>query len=68
MREIDYEQLVKNYKDMINVLEHDSSRSAGKAKINANTLFYLHELCSRYQTKLNSQKQPTKNKKEVADE
>ena len=67
MREIDYEKLVANYDEMINVMEHDSSRSAGKARINASTLVNLHALKDKYQTKLNSLKQPTK-KKEVADE
>ena len=31
-REIDYDKLLENINDMINILEYDSSRSGGKAK------------------------------------
>ena len=55
MRPIDIEALLTNYKDMINTLEYDSMRSAGKAKINAETLTYMHALVERYQKLLNSQ-------------
>ena len=55
MRPIDIEALLTNYKDMINTLEYDSLRSAGKAKINAETLTYMHALVERYQKLLNSQ-------------
>ena len=55
MRPIDLEALLTNYKDMINTLEYDSMRSAGKAKINAETLTYMHALVERYQKLLNSQ-------------
>ena len=41
MREIDYNKLLQNVDEMINVLEYDSSRSVGKAKINAKTLINL---------------------------
>lgn len=60
MREINYDQLVNNYKEMINVLEYDSMRSAGKAKINAQTLSSLHQLLDRYQQKQIPVKTPTK--------
>lgn len=56
MRPIDIEALLKNYKDMINTLEYDSMRSAGKAKINAETLIDMHALVERYERLLNSQK------------
>ena len=49
MRPIDIEALLKNYKDMINTLEYDSMRSAGKAKINAYTLIDMHALVERYE-------------------
>lgn len=55
MRPIDIEALLTNYKDMINTLEYDSMRSAGKAKINAETLTYMHALVERYEKLLNSQ-------------
>lgn len=60
MREIDYEQLVANYNEMINVLEYDSMRSAGKAKLNSTTLVQLHELRAHYQAKVNSKKAAVK--------
>ena len=72
MRPIKIEDLLTNYKEMINTLEYDSMRSAGKAKLNSDKLVHLHALVLHYTEKLNSQKvneiipkQPTK-KKEVA--
>jgi len=65
MRQIDYQKLLENFDEMINVMEYDSSRSAGKARLNSETLVNLHSLRERYQAKMNSQKQPAK--KEVAD-
>ena len=47
-RTIDYPQLVKNYDTMIETLEYDSMRSGGKAKLNAETLYYMHQLRDRY--------------------
>ena len=38
MREINTDQLINNYNEMINLLEYDSMRSAGKAKINCETV------------------------------
>ena len=63
MREIDYDQLIENYKSMINVLEYDSMRSAGKAKMNAQVLCSLHELLTIYVQKMNSQKASKKEAK-----
>ena len=67
MREIDYENLLANVDEMINTLEYDSMRSAGKTKMNCATLVNLRTLRKDYQQKVNSQKQPA-SKKEVADE
>ena len=50
-RIIDYAQLTKNYETMIDTLEYDSMRSAGKAKLNAEVLYYMHELKDRYSSK-----------------
>ena len=50
-RIIDYAQLIKNYETMIDTLEYDSMRSAGKAKLNAEVLYYMHELKDRYSSK-----------------
>lgn len=64
MRAIDIEALLNNYDEMINTLEYDSMRSAGKAKVNAEKLIHLHTLKERYTKVLNSKKATTK--KEVA--
>jgi len=61
MREIDYKKLIINIDDMINTMEYDSMRSAGKMKLNSDTLFYLHNLKSIYENKLPK----TPKKKEV---
>ena len=65
MRAIDIDALLENYKDMINILEYDSMRSAGKAKINADKLVNLYTLVERYESMKNSKKATPK--KEVAD-
>ena len=51
MNNIDYEQLVENLKNMINLLEYDSMRSPGKAKLNCNQLEAMYGLLDRYKTK-----------------
>ena len=43
-RQIDREAVVKNIKDMIEVLEYDSMRSAGKAKLNSQHLHSMYWL------------------------
>ncbi len=48
MREINYTDLTKNIKEMINTLEYDSSRSAGKTKLNSDKLIDLYSLQERY--------------------
>jgi|TARA_R100000935_G_scaffold58360_2_gene95072 hypothetical protein len=51
MNKIDYEELVANLKSMINLLEYDSMRSPGKAKLNSNQLVAMYDLISRYDVK-----------------
>lgn len=64
VRPIDIDALIANYNEMINTLEYDSMRSAGKAKLNADKLVNLHNLVERY-TKVQNSKKATP-KKEVA--
>ena len=59
MKDIKYELVQKNINEMINVLEFDGMRSAGKIKINAQTLYYLHQLNAHY-SKAAAKKQPVK--------
>lgn len=63
VRKINYEELVKNYDTMIETLEYDSMRSAGKAKLNAEVLVGLHSLRDRYakQIKATPKKEVTNN-------
>jgi hypothetical protein len=58
-RIIDYDQLIKNYEIMIETLEYDSMRSGGKAKLNASTLYHMHNLRDRY-SKLVTKAAPVK--------
>ena len=44
MKDIDYSLVVQQLKQMINVLEFDSSRSAGKAKLNSQHLHSMYWL------------------------
>lgn len=46
---VDYGKLLSNLKEMINVLEYDSMRSSGKAKLNASTLVDMYKLVDRYE-------------------
>jgi len=52
MYEINYEQLIQNYNQMINTLEYDSMRSGGKAKLNSETLFYLYNMKEKYESNM----------------
>ena len=63
MREIDYEVLLKNVSEMIELLEYDAMRSAGKAKMNSQHIHSLYEMKDRYTAKLETKK-PTPVKKE----
>ena len=58
-RTIDYELLVKNCKDIINTLEHDSMRSSGKMKMNSDQLLALYSLLPIYKEKAAKQKADT---------
>ena len=49
MRKVDYNALLENVNAMIATLEFDSSRSAGKTKVNSNTLVDLYSLKDRYE-------------------
>ena len=61
LKEIDYKALVNNCDIMINTLEYDSMRSAGKCKLNSDTLSNLYNLKERYKKMIPS----TSNKKEA---
>jgi hypothetical protein len=63
MYEIKYEQLIENYDQMINTLEYDSMRSGGKAKLNAETLYHLHSMRSKYKELIPAKKEVKKNGK-----
>jgi len=52
MYEINYEQLIQNYNQMINTLEYDSMRSGGKAKLNAETLHHLYAMKEKYESNM----------------
>ena len=43
-RDVDYDVLLNNVDMMINTLEYDSQRSAGKCKVNASSLNDLYQL------------------------
>lgn len=48
-KEVDYSKLLGNVSEMINVLEYDGTRSAGKIKLNSETLVNLYNLKARYE-------------------
>ena len=56
MHDIDYKILEENLDKMINLLEYDSMRSPGKAKLNSQHLQSLYDLKDRY-SKFNSKKE-----------
>ena len=60
LHEIDYELLLKNVNSMINLLEFDSMRSSGKAKLNSQHLHSMYFLQEKYESKV---KKPTPVKK-----
>lgn len=60
MREIDYNQLKTNYNEIINILEYDSMRSAGKAKMNSSALMNLYALRDRATKNISNTPTPTK--------
>ena len=52
MHDIDYKVLLTNLDKMVNLLEYDSMRSPGKAKLNSQHLHSLYELKDRYESKV----------------
>ena len=48
MKEIDYDVLMDNLDQMINLLEYDAMRSPGKAKMNSQHLHSLYFLKETY--------------------
>ena len=65
MREINKTELLYNIDNMINTLEYDSMRSAGKVKLNSNLLINLYTLKDIYIKEFKNSK-PSPTKKEVA--
>jgi hypothetical protein len=64
MYEINYEQLITHYNQLINTLEYDSMRSGGKAKLNADTLNKLYVMKAMYEKKIKpAEKEVKKNGK-----
>ena len=59
MKEINYKEVIANLDQMINILEFDSMRSAGKAKLNAPQLHSMYTLKEIYEKKI----KPTKKDK-----
>lgn len=55
-RVVDYEKLLKNVNEMINLLEFDAMRSSGKAKLNSQHLHSLYYLQEIYDKKVVPQK------------
>ena len=54
---IEYDKLVGNIKQMINLLEFDAMRSSGKAKLNSQHLHSLYFLLEKYEGKVASKKE-----------
>ena len=63
MKEIEYATIIANYDQMINALEFDSMRSAGKAKMNCGQVESMYNMRDRYVAMLAKMK-PTPTKKE----
>ena len=57
---IDYSLIIKNMEEMIGVMEYDSMRSPGKAKMNATTLAALYQCVDRYAAMMNTPKKAAK--------
>mgnify|MGYP003135142724 FL=1 len=62
MREINKTELLYNIETMINTLEYDSMRSAGKTKVNCGLLVSLYSLKEIYEKEIkkNSKAAPVK--------
>ena len=59
-RVINYDDLLKNINEMINLLEFDSMRSSGKTKLNSQHLHSLYFLKDKYEGKVKTQPKPKK--------
>ena len=55
-KHVDHAQVLKNIEQMINIMEFDAMRSAGKAKMNAANLVDMYKLKEIYTTKLKASK------------
>jgi hypothetical protein len=62
---INYNALLKNVEQMINLLEYDAMRSAGKAKVNVHSIHGLYELADRYKEMLTKPVEPVVIKKQA---
>ena len=62
---INYTVLLKNVEQMINLLEYDAMRSAGKAKVNVHSIHSLYELADRYNEMLTKPVEPVVVKKQA---
>lgn len=60
MQPIDKELVVERLKEMINLLEYDSMRSAGKAKLNSQHLHSMYWLLENVYHDVKPKKTPTK--------
>ena len=60
MRDIDTDKIVANLEEMIEVLEFDSMRSAGKAKLNSQHLHAMYWLIENVYKKPVNKKTPAK--------
>ena len=66
MNVIDYTTLLANVNQMINLLEYDSMRSSGKAKMNSQHLESLYSLKDRYEVMVAPKKAAPKTKAATA--
>jgi len=65
IKPIDYKVLLNNITAMINLLEFDAMRSAGKAKLNSGNIVDLYVLKDRYEKELESTAPPEPIKRTV---
>ena len=52
-RRLDYDKIIDNLEQMIKLIEDDSERSDGKAKMNSQHLHSLYWLLDKYKMKRN---------------
>ena len=62
--DVDYEALLANVDNMINLLEYDAMRSPGKTKMNSQHLHSLYFLKEKYDEKMKVKSKPKSPKKE----